>query len=202
MKSVVGRLHDGLVSPRRVRVLAERLAPHLPEQARVLDFGSGDGMVAANVLALRPDLSIRGADVLARPEAHVPVDLFDGTTLPYADGEFDAVMIVDVLHHTEDPAAVLREARRVCCGVLVLKDHLCDPWLGRARLRLMDFIGNAHHGVTLTYNYWNRARWRATFREVGLKEEWWSEHLGLYPVAAAWLFEDSLHFLGRLRVAG
>jgi SAM-dependent methyltransferase len=202
MSTVVGRLHDVLVFPRRVRVLAERLAPHFPEGARVLDFGCGDGLVAARVAALRPDLSMRGVDVLARPRAHIPVDLFDGGTLPYSDGEFDAVMIVDVLHHAEDPASVLREARRVCRGVVVLKDHLCDPWLGRPRLRLMDFVGNAHHGVALTYNYWSRARWRAAFREIGLTEEWWSERLGLYPAAAAWLFEDSLHFLGRLRVAG
>jgi SAM-dependent methyltransferase len=197
--SLVGRLHGGLVFPRRVRVLAERIAPHLPSTGRALDLGCGDGQIAAGVLAIRPGLSINGADVLARPKAHIPVDLYDGTTLPYADRSFDAVMIVDVLHHTDDPVQILREARRICRGVIVLKDHLCDPWLGRARLALMDFVGNARHGVAMTHKYWERARWHSAFRELGLEEEFWDERLGLYPRIAAWLFEDSLHFLARLR---
>ena len=137
--------------------------------------------------------------MLARPKTHVPVDVFDGKTLPYADRSFDAVLIVDVLHHTEDPAALLQEARRVCRGVVILKDHLADPWLAVARLRLMDVVGNARHGVALTYNYWKRAQWQAAFRDVGLAEGAWEEKLGLYPMAAAWLFEDGLHFLARLR---
>ncbi len=199
--SLVGRLHEGLVFPRRVRVLAERIAPHVPETGSVLDLGCGDGQIGAGVLALRPGLSIRGADVLVRPKTHIPVDAFDGTTLPYGDRAFDAVMIVDVLHHTDDPVRVLREAGRVCRGVVVLKDHLCDPWLGRARLTVMDVVGNARHGVHLANAYWERARWRAAFRELGLEEQFWNEKLGLYPRPLRWLVEDSLHFLARLGVA-
>lgn len=197
---LVDAVHGGLVFPRRVRVLAARLAPLLPPGARTLDLGCGDGRIAAAVGTARPDATIRGADVLVRPQAHVPVDLFDGKTLPYAERTFDAVMIVDVLHHTPDPAALLREARRVCRGVVILKDHLADPWLGTWRLRLMDVVGNARHGVALTYNYWNRAQWRKAFREVGLAEGSWQEKLALYPAWARWLFEDSLHFIAVLRV--
>jgi SAM-dependent methyltransferase len=199
--SLVGRLHEGLVFPRRIRVLAERLAPLLPQGGRVLDLGCGDGQIAAGVLALRPELSIRGVDVLARPKTHIAVDLFDGAILPYADGSFDAVMIVDVLHHCADPAGLLREARRVSRASVLLKDHLADPWLGRLRLRVMDRVGNLRHGVALTYNYLDRKAWRAMFREVGLVEAYWQEKLGLYPPAARWLFEDSLHFLVELRPA-
>lgn len=199
--SLVGRLHEELVFPRRVRILAQRLAPHLPETGRALDLGCGDGRIAAAVQAARPGLAVRGADVLIRPKTHVAVDRFDGNTLPYEDRRFDAVMIVDVLHHADDPIRVLREAARVCRGVLVLKDHLSDPWLGRLRLTVMDVVGNARHGVCLANAYWDRARWRAAFRDVGLEEQFWDERLGLYPPPLRWLLEDSLHFLARLRVA-
>ena len=77
----------------------------------MLDLGCGDGQIAAGVQALRPELTLRGADVLVRPKTRIEVDLFDGATLPYSDRSFDAVMIVDVLHHTDDPARILREAR-------------------------------------------------------------------------------------------
>lgn len=199
--SLVERLHEGLVFPRRVRILAQRIAPHLPETGSALDLGCGDGRIAASVGAMRPGLSIRGADVLVRPKTHIEVDRFDGETLPYGDRSFDAVMIVDVLHHTSDPIRLLREAGRVCRGALVIKDHLSDPWLGRARLTLMDAVGNARHGVHLANAYWKRARWREAFRELGLEEQFWDERLGLYPPGVRWLLEDSLHFLARLRAA-
>jgi demethylmenaquinone methyltransferase/2-methoxy-6-polyprenyl-1,4-benzoquinol methylase len=37
----------------------------------------------------------------------------DAQRLPFADAVFDAVMLVSMLHHVEDPAAALAEARRV-----------------------------------------------------------------------------------------
>jgi ubiquinone/menaquinone biosynthesis C-methylase UbiE len=199
--SLVEALHGGFVFPRRVRILAERLAPRIPEGARTLDLGCGDGRIGAAVKAARPDVDVRGADVLERPKTFVEVDVFDGKTLPYADRTFDAVMLVDVLHHTDDPAGALKEARRVCRGSILIKDHLADPWLGRARLKLMDRVGNARHGVALTYNYLDRRAWRALFREVGLTEVSWDEKLRLYPAAMRWLFEDSLHFLAELKAA-
>ena len=61
----------------------------------------------------RPDLEITGVDVLVRPKNHIPVQLFDGRQLPFPDQSFDAVMFVDVLHHTDDPSVLLREAKRV-----------------------------------------------------------------------------------------
>jgi SAM-dependent methyltransferase len=200
--TVLGRLHGGLVFPRRIAVLGEVLAPLLPPGSRVLDLGCGDGLLARAIEARRPDLTIRGADVLVREGAQIPVDPIVGGVLPYGNREFEAVLIVDVLHHTFAPEAVLREALRVSTGTLVVKDHLRDPWLGAARLRIMDFVGNAHHGVALTYNYWTRARWEAAFRELGLSTEGWIEDIGLYPWPASWLFGRGLHFVARLRGAG
>jgi SAM-dependent methyltransferase len=200
--TVLGRLHGGLVFPRRIAVLGEVLAPLLPPGSRVLDLGCGDGLLARAIEARRPDLTIRGADVLVREGAQIPVDPIVGGVLPYGNREFEAVLIVDVLHHTSAPEAVLREALRVSTGTLVVKDHLRDPWLGAARLRIMDFVGNAHHGVALTYNYWTRARWEAAFRELGLSAEDWIEDIGLYPWPASWLFGRGLHFVARLRGAG
>src|SRR6185295_9288744 len=195
--TLIGRLHGGLVFPRRVAVLSRRIAPLIPPGARLLDLGCGDGLMASAIQAGRPDIEVRGADVLVREETHIPVDRIEGERLPYADAAFDAVMMVDVLHHTSDPAAILREASRVSRGAVLIKDHLSDPWLGFARLRFMDFVGNAHHGVALTYNYWPRARWQSAFRDLALTPDVWLEKLDLYPRFVAWLFDDGLHFLAR-----
>jgi SAM-dependent methyltransferase len=196
--SLTGRLHGGLVLPRRAAVLAGMVAERLPAGARVLDVGCGDGEVAARVMEARPDVQVEGVDVLARPSSRVPVRLFDGHALPFADASFDAAMVVDVLHHTDDPAELLREAARVAPRAVVLKDHTRDGLLAGPTLRLMDRAGNARHGVRLPYTYWPRDRWLRAFAELGLSVDEWTSRVPLYPPPASWLFGRSLHFVARL----
>ncbi len=196
--SVLGRLHGSLIFGRRARVLAARLAEILPPNARVLDVGCGDGSIDRLVSALRPDVSITGIDVMIRSTAQTPVRSFDGKTIPYDDNSFDVVMFVDVLHHTDDPEILLREARRVARQAVLLKDHTRDGILAGPILRFMDWVGNAPHGIVLPYNYWPERRWRMAFSRIGLRPQIWLAKLRLYPVPASWVFDRSLHFITRL----
>ncbi len=108
----IGVLHEKLVFGRRARVLAEELAKAIPDEgSTVLDVGCGDGTIDILVKQRRLDLNITGVDVLLRPASRIPVRKFDGQHLPFPDQSFDVVMFVDVLHHTNDPAILLREAR-------------------------------------------------------------------------------------------
>jgi SAM-dependent methyltransferase len=197
--SLLDSIHGGYVFKRRVRVLSEQLARVLPPQAQVLDVGCGDGLIAKLIQEKRPDVRIQGIDILIRPQTHIPVAAFDGRRIPHPDASFDAVMFVDVLHHTEDPRVLLREAVRVARQCLVLKDHCQDGWLAQPTLRFMDWVGNARHGVVLPYNYWPRARWETEFQALGLERAAWESQLGLYPFPASLLFERALHFVARLQ---
>ncbi len=194
---MIGRLHEDLVYGRRVEVLARHIAALLPPDASVLDIGCGDGEVATEILRLRPDLSVQGIDVLKRPKAAIPVMAFDGENIPLADGAVDAAILVDVLHHTEDPAVLLAEAKRVSKAI-VIKDHDRTGLLAGLTLRAMDWVGNARYGVALPYNYLRPTEWSALFRDVGLGVEVRIDKLGLYPMPASILFERSLHFVTRL----
>jgi SAM-dependent methyltransferase len=188
-------LHEKLVFGRRVKVLADHLAALIPPKARVLDVGCGDGTLDALIARRRPDVSIEGIDVLLRPASRIPVKQFDGARIPHPDASFDAVMFVDVLHHTEDPLVLLREAERVGARILV-KDHFRQGFLADRTLRFMDWVGNAHHGVALPYNYWSKAQWRAALEALGLQASEMRFSLGLYPAPASWVFERGLHFIG------
>jgi len=195
---LIDRIHEKQVFVRRTRVLAARIAAELPPDVEILDVGCGDGSLAAQILRLRPDVRIRGIDTLVRAAPHVPVEPFDGRHIPYPDDSFDLVLFVDVLHHTEDPMALLHEAERVGRRWIVIKDHLQQGWLAFSTLWLMDWVGNARHGVALPFLYWTPAEWDRAFRELRLTTETRAEQLGIYPWPFSAVFDRSLHFLVRL----
>ena len=191
---MLASVHDKLVFGRRINRLAAALIERLPANARVLDVGCGSGDLAALVMRIRPDVRIEGIDVLVRPGTAIPVHQFDGLHIPFADRAFDVAIVVDVLHHTDDPEAVLAEISRVASAVIV-KDHLRDGLAANATLRFMDWVGNAAHGVRLPYNYLSRREWTGMWGRLGLSTSRFADRLSLYPRPFSWIFDRGLHFV-------
>lgn len=194
----LGAAHHVGVHGRRVRALASAIGPLVASDQSLLDVGCGDGRLTALLAQQNPGLRASGLDVLVRPGAAIDVQPFDGLHLPVPDKSVDCVLLVDVLHHADDPLALLAEAVRVArCGV-VIKDHRQSRPAARATLRLMDWVGNRAHGVALPYNYWTMPQWHAAWRQLGVTPAHFQTRLGMYPWPAGWLFETGLHFLTRL----
>lgn len=175
-------------------MLRDRLAELLPQDGSVLDVGCGDGRLARAVLERRRALDVTGIDVSVRANAEIPVSSFDGVEIPFPAGSFDVIMLIDVLHHTTDPERLLLEAKRVAKRWVIVKDHLCESTFDASVLWLMDWIGNARHGVRLPHSYWPRRRWLETFSVLDMPIDSWET--GLYPVTT--LFGLHLHFIARL----
>ena len=197
--SAVGVLHNKLVSNRRVEILSNWFAKLLPSGVRALDVGCGDGIISALLQQKRPDITVQGIDVLRRAQTHIPVELFDGSSFPFASASFDVVLFSDVLHHTVDATILLREARRTAKKYVLIKDHFREGPAANARLRFMDWVGNARFGVALPYNYWTRQQWHTAWQKIGLQPEHLVTKLGLYPKPADWFFGAQLHFIALLR---
>lgn len=195
-------MHRRFVFGPRVERIAGYLARLIPEGTSILDVGCGDGAVARAIMDLRSDLRIRGVEVVARAETQIPVELFDGTTLPFEPDRFDTVLLVDVLHHLDDPTVLLREAARVARGRVVIKDHLRHGFLAHETLRFMDWVGNARFDIPLPNTYWTRTEWDAGFEDAGLRVAEWTSRLRLYPPPASWLFDRCLHFAAVLEPKG
>jgi SAM-dependent methyltransferase len=73
-------------------------------EGRVLDIGGG----TAHIKEFRPD--VVSVDILKFPGIDV---VADAHRLPFRDGFFAGVVMLDVLHHLERPVEFLREASRV-----------------------------------------------------------------------------------------
>ena len=133
------------------------------------------------------------------PPAAIPVTVYDGDRIPFVDKSFDWVTIVDVLHHTDDPARVLAECSRVAKLGVVIKDHLREGFGAFPTLRLMDWVGNRGHDVRLPYNYLSKAEWDAVFEKIGVARATWNQSLDLYPQPFSLAFDRSLHFISTVR---
>ena len=197
-KSWLGSIHEALIFNRRVEVLIEKMSALVPTGHDILDVGTGDGQIAKSIGARSGGGAVTGIDIMRRKHTHIPVDLFDGVTIPKDTSSVDVVTFVDVLHHTDDPSVLIREAARVAKGAVVIKDHLAETWIDHLTLRAMDWVGNAPHGVVLPYNYASRDQWETWFAEAGLTVDVMETDVPLYPFPLSMVFGRKLHFVARL----
>jgi ubiquinone/menaquinone biosynthesis C-methylase UbiE len=172
-------LTEDVVDRRRARFLrhiagavarGEALASRLPADGAILELGCGTGglLVAANALGR----SITGVDLASRwlvvarrrltdHGRRLSLVVGEAERLPWPSASFDTVVADSLLEHVDDPAAVLREARRVLRpgGALVLWSPnrfsmANDPHLG------LWGIG------------WLPRRWLAPYLRLRGKTEW------------------------------
>lgn len=102
-----------------LRAIEIRLLERLPlgEARRILDLGTGVGILLPEIRARAPRGLVVGADrapgmiALAPPEFRRVVG--DAQMLPFADGAFDVITMAFVLFHLPDRSAGLAEVLRV-----------------------------------------------------------------------------------------
>ncbi len=197
---LLGKTHQRFVFQRRSQVLARNISALLEEGSSVLDVGCGNGQIAALMIQEKPSLRVTGVDIHARPSCAIPFALYDGTTIPYPDRYFDAVILVDVLHHTHRPAELLQECVRVAKSNVIIKDHYAEGYFDHKVLAFMDWVGNRAWNVKLTYHYLSRREWIDLFKRLQLKtEKLYEKGIGLYPLLFKPFFENGLHFIVKLK---
>jgi len=88
--------------------------PLLPTGGRILELGAGDGWQAS--LLSRHGFVVTAVDVAkvaTGAEEYAPIIIYDGQTLPFPDGSFDAIYSSNVLEHVKDFGRIQTELARV-----------------------------------------------------------------------------------------
>jgi SAM-dependent methyltransferase len=151
-----------------------------PAHRKVLDVGGGTGIVAQSIKTLFPVDSVTSVDVQDRYLERLDVETrtYDGKTLPFADGQFDCVVLSNVLHHVprDIRAQLLKECGRVA-HTIYIKDHLAGTPLDHARLTMLDVIGNVPFGGMTSAAYLSRADWLDLAAQSGFRiASWQGDH--------------------------
>jgi len=139
--------YDAMDHAQPNRAFVERLI-ELGARGRMLDIGTGPGLIPLLVCERIDDARVVGVDLathmLAHAERHkaasphgdrVEFRLADAKGLDFEDASFDTVFSNTILHHIPDPEPFLAEARRVLKpgGVLLIRDLYRPETNERAR---------------------------------------------------------------------
>lgn len=197
MKSLLAALHRPIYE-KRVAVLVSLIQAHLRDGDRVLDIGSGSGVLGRRLLEAASTagrkISVRGLEKHPRGGEAVETLAFDGYRIPSADGAHEVVILADVVHHEEDYETLLREAVRVCGRFLILKDHTPCGFLGHARTCFMDWAANNPYGVPCLYRYFQAEEWRTLLGGMGMEVVEEHRSLRLYPEPFNFVFGNRLQY--------
>lgn len=170
-------------------------AARLTGNERVLDIATGPGYIAEAFA--RAAREVIGVDLTAamlaigvertkeRGVSNVSFRIGDAQNLPFEKEEFDVVVSRLALHHTQNPAQVVREMTRVCrLGGTVLVE---------------DIYGSEHPERAAYQNRWEKLRDPShvqtlpisellhLFREAGLETERVSTFEDICPEVERWL---------------
>lgn len=150
----------------RAKASVEHFAQYLRDGESIVDIGAG--LCDITQLLRQKGHAVTPLDVqdFSMFTDIKPV-VYSGERLPFADKSFDTALILTVLHHTPEPVAVLREARRVARRIIIIEDvfynapHKYATFFMDSLLNL-ELWGHPHSNKT-------DQAWRALFTRLDLR---------------------------------
>lgn len=164
------RLIEQWVAATRAHLALRKLAPYLSRRERVLNLGSGDGVVS-EWIRRRFHSEVVDVDVsdMSLVREHPPV-VYDGKHLPFPARSLNVVLIIFVLHHCADREQVAREAARVCRGRVVVMEDTYRNARDLAWLRMIHLYLDKVEGMPLAEcSFLSPAGWEDMFGRCGLR---------------------------------
>jgi anti-anti-sigma factor len=151
----------------RAGKLREQIRPYL-SKGSIIDVGCGDGKVAE---AFADECEIQLIDTIDYNMTSLPFSLYDGFKIPFPDKSFDYAFLLTVLHHCDDPLAVLREVKRVTRKRIIINESVYLNESQRRFNMFFDWFYNRvlHDDVNVPYNFNSPEGWEHIFREEGLQ---------------------------------
>ncbi len=138
--------------------------------SKILDLGCGSGIVGFE-FSKEFNSEILGVDIIDNRVSEIPFKIFNGKDLSFLpDSSFDTVLINFVLHHSENPIQLLKEAKRIAKDKIIVYENLPEGLVSKVFCYL--------HGISfawlfqknsITGKFFTKKQWEEIFEKLGLK---------------------------------
>ncbi len=166
--NILGRFYRSSIGKKWVANKLEPVLPHLSVSEKIIDIGSGNGMITYT-------LKTKGYQVTPLDVANLSIVptvetvVYDGQKMPFENQTFDTALLLTVLHHCPDPIIVLKEAQRIAKQLIIIEDVYSNP-IQKYLTFAMDTLVNFGHS-SMTYQNKSDTEWQITFEKLGLQLE-------------------------------
>lgn len=190
-----------------IREAIENLQFKVPP--RLLDYGCGSMELGIRLLREGVIGSYLGADTFAM-NSQSSERLIEGCSYQQLTefdeipslGNFDLVMLIDVLHHIPIGKHVqLLGALGTTSPYFLVKDHFEEGAISRNLLRLADWFGNYAYGVSIPDLYFSTTSWQRLIDSVGFDEHIRKTPVKIHDGLFGWILPSKYHFLSTLQSA-
>lgn len=134
---------------------------------KILDLGCGSGIVGKSFQDFF-QADIMGVDIKDQRVFRIPFKIINGTYLPFPEKSFDVVLISYVLHHTENPEALLTEAKRVCRKKIIVFEDLPKGFLSEVICNMHGFSFDKVFRNPSKTSFKKEEDWQKIFNELNL----------------------------------
>lgn len=154
------------------RMAGQRMAfeckDFLSEGSKILDLGCGSG-ITGRCFKDFFKADILGVDIKDQRVEKIPFQIFNGDKIPFPENFFDTTLISFVLHHSQEPLLLLKEAKRVTKDKIIIYEDLTEGFLAT--------IFSKIHCLTFDHffqkqksgeKFQNGQNWKKIFEELGL----------------------------------
>lgn len=151
--------HNEKAREKRIKRLAYSISELISKkEKRILDVGSFDGRLAYEISKIKK-VHITGIDVDIPNNVFIPIQKYGGENFPFKNKSFDCVLLIDVLHHTNNIGRLLEEAKRVSKYSVIIKDHSYNTCIGKMVLLFIDYLGNRFYNIKTPLNFLKVREW-------------------------------------------
>ncbi len=135
---------------------------------KILDLGCGSGIIA-KVFQDFFQAKVIGVDIKDHRVFYIPFEIINGKKLPFPEKSFDAVLINYVLHHSDDPEALLEEAKRIAKKIIIYED-LPENLLSKIYCKIHSITFNKffQKPSKANYSFKTGKEWEEIFQKIGL----------------------------------
>jgi len=150
----------------RANYTVAELEKYLDKKDRILDIGAG----TCNIEEVFREKKFNVTPVDIRNSSFVegvnPI-IYDGGRIPFDDDNFDAALIITVLHHARQNEKIVMEAQRVARKIIIIE----DIYSGAIHKYLTFFMDSLVNLEFFGHPHTNRSdkEWKKLFEKIGLK---------------------------------